>query len=378
MAAYEPEPPRRGKAAQFLGGLLRVAVVLTLVLAGLYFIFTGGGRPDRHGVQNLEEERPLVGASLGDWPTDSKPLIQDFEDKIGTKVDIVDVFLDWYTPFDNVSHTVGHIAGHGALAQLSWEPHGFTTRDIVEGSARTPLRDGTRPTLDEYLNDFAEGTCRVARETQQPVLIRTMHEFNGGWFWWGIGFVAPDGTHPNTNETYRAAWIKIHDAFTSRCPGDVKFVWAVNHYSVGQNTGFMGPYPGAQYVDFIGIDGYNWGGHAQWGWQRWDAIFLEAYCAVSRQTTQPILIAEVSSTEDGGNKADWVREAFTKISGGDYPRVRGLVWFNSGKYERESKDVLDWQIDSSEASLEAFSQGARSWHNQRSLPDGPPPERCNA
>jgi mannan endo-1,4-beta-mannosidase len=377
MAAYDPNPPRSG-AAKALGGALRVAVVLTLVLAGLYYIFTGGGRPDRHGAQALESERALVGASLGGWPTDSDPYIHDFEEQTGTKLDIVDVFLDWYTPYDNVSHTLSHIAGKGAIPQLSWEPHAFTTRDIIDGTKRTPLRDGTNPTLDEYLADFAAGVCRTVRETQQPILLRTMHEFNGGWFWWGIGFVDPAGNHPNTNETYRAAWIKIHDAFDARCRGGVKFVWAVNHYSVGRDTSFMGPYPGAAYVDYVAIDGYNWGSHAEWGWQTWDTIFLDAYCHVSRETTQPILIAEVSSTEGGGDKAAWIRDGFDKIATGDYPRVMGLVWFNSGKYERESKDTLDWQVDSSPASLEAFRAGARQLHNLKELPDGAPPAACGA
>lgn len=371
MAAYPSGPRRPHPVARAVGGALRVAIVLSIVLAGLYFVFTGGGRPDRHGIEALKSERPLVGASLGDWPTDSKPIIRQFEEKIDTRLDVVDVFLDWYTPFHNVSHTLSHIAARGAIAQLSWEPHGFSTPDIVEGSKRTYLRDGRDLTLDEYLAEFAQGVCRQYRETHQPILVRTMHEFNGDWFWWGIGFRDPDGNHPNTNESYRQAWIKIHDAFESRCPDGVRFVWAVNHFSVGSGTSYMGPYPGHEYVDFVGIDGYNWGTHETWGWQSFDTIFLDVYCAVSRDTHQPILIAEVGSTESGGDKAAWIRDAFSKIADGTYSRVRGVIWFNTGKYERESSTIIDWPVDSSDASLQAFREGAERLQSMKRVPQAP-------
>ena len=40
----------------------------------------------------------------------------------------------------------------------------------------------------------------------------------------------------------------------------------------------------AQYVDYIGIDGYNWGDNAGWGWQSFHTVFKDPYCAVTKST----------------------------------------------------------------------------------------------
>src|SRR5437016_11581455 len=47
-------------------------------------------------------------------------------------LDLVDVYLDWYTPFANVTHTLTHIAGRGSIAIMTWEPMGLTTQDRSE------------------------------------------------------------------------------------------------------------------------------------------------------------------------------------------------------------------------------------------------------
>lgn len=314
-------------------------------------------RIDRHGMEALEAGHTMVGAWLGVWPTDRVPAVGDFERQTGVRPDLVDVYLDWFTPFDNVSHTVRHIQSKGAIPILTWEAHAYTTRDILDGTKSVPLRDGRLMTVDAYLEDFSQGTCRAARQAREPVLLRVLHEMNGGWFWWGISFKAPDGSRPNTNETYRAAWIKIHDAFTSKCGDLVRFVWTVNHASVGPGATFTGPYPGDAYVDFVGIDGYNWGANAPWGWQTFDRLFREAYCNVTSAAKRPLLINEVASTERGGDKADWIRDMFRDLD--RYDRIQGFVWFNDEKYERETRLDIDWPIDSSPAALEAFAKGVR-------------------
>jgi len=80
--------------------------------------------------------------------------------------------------------------------------------------------------------------------------------------------------------------VKIHDAFTSRC-SQVRFVWTINHFSKNAGATFMGTYPGDAYVDYVGIDGYNWGSATHWGWQDFDTIFREPYCAVTQVTHSP-------------------------------------------------------------------------------------------
>lgn len=326
---------------------------------------------DRHAVLALQGGGVMVGAWLGDWPSDEKDLIDDFEGMVGKPLDIVDVYLDWFTPYENVSHTQRLIAREGSIAMLTWEAQTLTTVDIIEGTKRLPLRDGRFPPLDDYLDEFSSGACRVARETQTPVFIRVLHEMNGNWFAWGITYEGSDGKRPNTDESYRMAWIKIHEAFRSKCASQVRFVWATNHFSVGEGAAFLGAYPGDDYVDFVGIDGYNWGDNADWGWQSFETLFRPAYCALTRATAKPILVAEIASSERGGDKAAWLRDFVQRL--GQYDRIRGFVYLHDNKYEIEIRGEMDWPVDSSPASLEAFREGVATIHAARDAGARPAP-----
>jgi hypothetical protein len=330
--------------------LLAACLLLPALLGGCALI----PRMDRHGFIALEEGRPMAGAWLGSWPTEGNPVIAQFEDETGIRLDLVDVYLDWSTPYANVSHSVRHIAQHGALPILTWEAQTITTQDILSGERVLPLRDGRRLDIDAYVAEFAKGACRSAALTHQPVLIRMLHEMNGNWFAWGIGYEQA-GKRVNTDESFKQAWIKLHDAFDSRCGDDVRFIWAVNHFNVGKGTSFMGTYPGDDYVDLVGIDGYNWGTKASWGWQDFYAIFQEGLCTLERETDKPILIAEVGSSEAGGDKPRWISDLLANIEARE--RLRGFVWLNHEKYEVQIDGTMDWPVHSSAPSLKAFASG---------------------
>ena len=64
------------------------------------------------------------------------------------------------------------------------------------------------------------------------------------------------------------------------------------------------------------------------------------------------MIAETSSSEDGGSKADWIRDAFQTQLPTRYPNVKAVVWFNWN----DNDPTLDWPIESSQASIDAFQQ----------------------
>lgn len=327
-----------------------VALALPLLLSGCFLI----PRLDRHGAQALEEGRPLAGAWLGTWPSDDNDAVERFERKTGVRLDLVDVYLDWFTPIDNVTHTLRHIGKQGALPVLTWEAQTLTTQDILSGKKVLPLRDGRRMPLNDYLSEFADGVCETAILNHQPILVRVLHEMNGDWFAWGIAYER-DGDRPNTDDSYKRAWVKIHDAFDDRCGDNVLFVWAINHHSVGAGTSFMGTYPGDAYVDFVGIDGYNWGTRAPWGWQDFATLFQAGLCTLESETSKPILIAEVGSSESGGDKAAWIEDMLDSIRSRE--RVMGFVWLNHEKYESQIDGTMDWNVDSSPAALRAFAEG---------------------
>ena len=65
------------------------------------------------------------------------------------------------------------------------------------------------------------------------------------------------------------------------------------------------------------------------------------------------MIGEVGSSEDGGNKAQWINDMSTALQSGRYPDLKMVVYFDQDKEEL-------WSGTSSPAAQTAFT----SWVNQ--------------
>jgi hypothetical protein len=95
----------------------------------------------------------------------------------------------------------------------------------------------------------------------------------------------------------------------------------------------------------MGVDGYNWGAGNGFSWQSLHDVFARVYPFLATKN-KPILIGEMASDENGGDKAAWI-DAIIPTLRTDFPLIKGVVWFDVNK-ERA------WQIDSSSATLAAY------------------------
>jgi endoglucanase len=89
-------------------------------------------------------------------------------------------------------------------------------------------------------------------------------------------------------------------------------------------------------------------------WQSLLSVFSSSYGALTGLTTRPLMIAETSSNETGGSKAQWITQGLLKDLPSKMPKVRAVVWFG------ENKDGISWAPDSSGSALSAFQQVAAS------------------
>jgi Glycosyl hydrolase family 26 len=78
-----------------------------------------------------------------------------------------------------------------------------------------------------------------------PVFLSFGHEMNGVWYSWGCGKTSP--------ELFRDAWRHVHDLITA---AQVSWIWTINDVWSGDPCPLRSWYPGAAYVNWIGIDGY--------------------------------------------------------------------------------------------------------------------------
>jgi hypothetical protein len=233
---------------------------------------------------------------------------------------------------------LGAVAGAGRTPMLTWEPWAPIggTDQPAYGLAR--IAGGA---FDAYISSSALALKAIG----SPVYLRPMHEMNSDWYPWG-------GTvNGNSPALFVQAWRHVVDVFRGLGASNVRFVWSPNNVDVPASNAMEGYYPGASYVDVLAVDGYNWGAGtpAFGGWQSFAQVFLPAYDRLRALGSQPIWIAEVGTTADGGDKAAWIRDMFARARGMD--RLQAIVWFNENK-ER------DWRAAPTPEIAAAFSPAA--------------------
>ncbi|HET7636594.1 MAG TPA: glycosyl hydrolase [Candidatus Limnocylindria bacterium] len=235
------------------------------------------------------------------------------------------------------------IAKRGAQHVLTWEPNGITLRSIANGEH------------DAFIRSFAQSAAAWGGR----IYLRPMHEMNGSWYSWGRG------VNGNTPQQFVAAWRRMHDIFVAAGATNVKWVWSPN-VRYGPEYPLADLYPGNAYVDWVGLDGYNWGLDPHLGqpaWQSFEQIFGATYREITGSVApgKPIMIAETASTENGGDKASWILKTFL-TDAPKYPAVRALIWFN------QADGRSDFRINSSSSSLAAFKQVMNSAAYRARLP----------
>ena len=238
----------------------------------------------------------------------------------------------------------------GVMPHYTWEP--WNTALGPNDPAQIHLLDIIGGAWDGYISARAREFAAV----RLPILVRWVHEFNGNWYAWGI---ANNNADPSL---YVQAYRHVHDLVEQAGARNVQWVWAFNNGS-SPDEAYNEPaaaYPGDDYVDWVGIDGYNWGFGPSWDpagdhWTSFDATFATAYAkARAIAPNRPVMLGEFASTEDGGDKALWLTDMDAALRSGAYPDLKLLTYFDVIKEEA-------WSPASSPAALAAFT----TWVQQR-------------
>ena len=269
----------------------------------------------------------------GQYPQPTQQNVQAFQDLQGTHLDLISYFAlfdinDW-----NATEEYANVAkDNGSTLVVTWMANGYNAQDLVDGKA------------DEYIRDYAKGVKNYGEE----IWLRPLHEANGDWYDWGVGKKDAGNTDANVAEAFRHI-VKI---FREENVTNVKWVWTTNASNQGSGTTLTGNYPGDEYVDYISIDGYNWGKCQSWSsWQTFSQVFKKAYNALAN-IDKPLFIAEISSSELGGNKAEWITDMFEHFAT-DFARVFAVMWFSQSKEANEG----DWALNTSQEAVDAWKAG---------------------
>jgi hypothetical protein len=170
---------------------------------------------------------------------------------------------------------------------------------------------------------------------------------NGKWFPWGT-----TPSNQNTPADYVAAWRHVHDVFTAAGATNVRWVWCPNSDPQRQMTNLASLFPGNAYVDWTCLDGYN----RDAPWTSFSRIFGSTYRRIMKLAPgKPMILGEVASTGQGGDKARWITGMFHAIAT-RFRHIRGLVWYDKYGLPREG-GPKDWPIEATTSASAAFSQG---------------------
>jgi hypothetical protein len=173
---------------------------------------------------------------------------------------------------------------------------------------------------DTQLRASAEGVKQFGK----PIIIGFAHEFNRS----GSPFYGDPAA-------YIAAWRHVHNLFTNAGATNVQWLWPPNYKSdrpYDPVSDYNLYYPGDQYVDWIGVYGFNWGSDLTRGpgWVEFDYLFDEFLRNTACRYDKPLMVGPTGSVEGPGSKAQWITNIYRALA--DYPNVRAIVWFNEFAY----------------------------------------------
>jgi len=260
--------------------------------------------------------------------------LSSFQTMIGRKLAVVLWYVHWEEPFPAAEANL--VSANGSIPLITWEPWLNNPLGTLEAIASG--------SYESYVRSF----MRAAKDWGKPLFLRFAHEMNGNWYPWD-GFHNGESAGP---DAYKRAWIYIYRIREELKADNVNLVWCPNNTNQPNASWnkIVAYYPGDQYVDWIGMDGYNWGWE---NWQSFDSVFGNVYNTLTALTGKPLMIGEFASgTSETGDKAAWITDAFSKIES-NYPRIKIFCWFNINK-ER------DWRINSSASSEAAFRSALQS------------------
>ena len=266
----------------------------------------------------------------------------NFEKAVGSDVAVIAFYQSWDKKGVFPKRLAEEVVKAKKVLMVTWEPWRASRSDWDQPEFRLSTIAGGKhdPYVRQWLSD--------ARDLRAPIFVRFAHEMNGDWYPWG--------KQANSPQEYVAAWRHIVDLSRELGADNITWVWSPNEVT-GSET--LDPYyPGNDYVDWIGVSGFNWGGLERWqGWRSYSQIFGPTFEQIKKYN-KPIAIAEISSIENPRagqqSKAAWITETLAAVKTSE-PKVSMLIWFN-GTFETNNK-LYDWTIDGSPAAAQAMKDG---------------------
>jgi hypothetical protein len=289
-----------------------------------------------------------LGAYLDGTPYDEFQAVQELERLLGHKMQYALWFQAWGDDDrDFPTYWIELAAQKGLTPVITWEPW---KRDFANAAAVQPaysLAGIAAGEHDEYIRAWAKS----AKSVGVPMTIRFAHEQStepGARLWY------PWQGDP---EGFKAAFRHIVTLFREEEATNAQFLWS----AMWLNEWASQYYPGDDVVDLVGTTVLNHGTAPTVPWAKWrsfDELFTGQYQA-ALQWGKPIILTELATAEQGGDKAAWLRDCFTSLKT-TYPLVEGVLLLEM--HSDRGWPEINWSVTSSPESLTAFKEAIDDPH----------------
>jgi hypothetical protein len=286
--------------------------------------------------------RVATGAWVGGM--DGNPgVLNSFDQSIGRASTVASIFRGYGETFPSAADVA--LTSSGKRSPLvAWY--------LDEGGNFASYTAGTH-------NSYLDQEAAAAKAYGRPVYIRPWAEMNGDWQDFQP---TPSGTKVDggTPAQFIAAWRYVVDRFRADGASNVRWVFnPTADYTALPAVSTV--WPGAAYVDVLGLDGYNFGTGGGSHWMSFADVFTTQYNRlVALDSSAPVWICEFASKEpalnDGApvdpthSKAQWYAAALASTA---FSHLTTLVFFDENK-ER------DWKLSSSAATVRSAIAAPRS------------------
>jgi mannan endo-1,4-beta-mannosidase len=301
--------------------ILAVALAMAALAGASFRLAVSSPSPPRPAHASLP---PSLASYLGVFEPGAPPSyapVANFAAAAAREPNLVGYYGGWAQPFDTSFAELLH--RHGVIPFVQIDPTDASIAAIAKG------------TYDDYLRSYADSV----RGFNSAVVIGFGHEMNADWYPWGYMHVAPS--------TFVAAWRHIVTLFRGQGADNVTWVWTIQADERLHTGPIASWWPGAQYVDWVGIDGY----YQQPG-DTFASVFGQTINQVRAFTTRPVLLSETAVGPEAG-QAVKILDLFQGMAA---HKTLGLVWFD--KAQHGAIDHQDWRLEDSVAASIAFSLGA--------------------
>ena len=272
--------------------------------------------------------------------------VNDFEKIIKENVDIVSYYLAWNKTEDSIffSEILPHVYYRGSIPMITWEPWINSFMDEIPENMHV-YELITEGYFDEYITSFA----KHVKKLDKPLYLRFSHEFDNPFYPWYNG-------ENNADETFKKAWIYVHDIFKKNKTDNVIWVW--NPWKPENVEAF---YPGETYVDWLGVNILNYSTlEDKKSWYSFKQLYDPFNNIFKKLPKTPVMVSEFGSLKQGQSQNKWFTEAFNAIDN-EFDEIKALVYFNSKVDNNlpegyESLDYFDWTINENQLSEVKFKK----------------------